>query len=223
MAQPTSVKRTLIDKANTTVVAATAGACFVVIFCLVASWTLFSQFNYQNRVIGKKNVAIKQLKEDKKALDTLKDAYDAFVNSSQNIIGGNPLGSGPQDGDNAKIVLDALPSKYDFPALTTSMEKILTSQNVSIDTLTGTDDTVNQATNETSSAPAPIAMPFTASASGSYDQIHNVLIALDRSIRPVKIGKLTISGGQDKVTLNIDAETYFQPAKVFKANKEVVK
>lgn len=223
MAQPTSVKRTLIDKANTTVVAATAGACFVVIFCLVASWTLFSQFNYQNRVIGKKNVAIKQLKDDKKALATLKDSYDAFVNSSQNIINGNPLGSGPQDGDNAKIVLDALPSKYDFPALTTSMEKILISQNVSIDTLTGTDDTVNQAANETSSTPEPIAMPFTASASGSYDQIHNVLIALDRSIRPVKIGKLTISGGQDKISLNIDAETYFQPAKVFRATKEVVK
>jgi hypothetical protein len=223
MAQPTSVKRTLIDKANTTVVAATAGACFVVIFSLVASWTLFSQFNYQNRIIGKKNEAIKQLEVDKEALVKLKDAYGAFVNTSQNIIGGNPLGAGPQDGDNAKIVLDALPSKYDYPALTSSMEMILAGQNVSIETLTGTDDLLNQESNDLSSQPQEVAMPFTASVSGSYDQLHGVLDALERSIRPIKIGKLIISGGQDKLTLNIEAETYYQPAKEFRATKQVVK
>ncbi len=223
MAQPSSVKRSLIDKANTTIVAVTAGACFVVVFSLVASATLFSQFNYQNRIIGAKNKAIKQLKDDKAATDNLKVSYDSFVNSSQNILGGNPTGTGPQDGDNAKIILDALPSKYDFPALTTSLEKILTSQSVEIQTITGTDDALNQSDNQTSSNPTPQTMPFKISVDGNYDSLHNVLLALERSIRPIQITTLDISGDQTKLTLNIDAQTYYQPAKDLNITMQVVK
>src|SRR5665647_600550 len=119
MAQIRSVKQNLINKANTTIVAVTAGACFVVVFCIVSSVQLMGQLTYQNRVIGAKKGALSTLKEDLAATDSLTNSYQAFINTSKNAIGGDPNGQGPQDGNNAKIVIDALPSRYDFPALGT--------------------------------------------------------------------------------------------------------
>src|SRR3982751_3574674 len=95
-------KRALITKANSRMVAATASAAFVLIFCLVASKALWSQASYQNRIISAKKDAVKQLKADLNARDTLVDSYKTFVGTSQNVLGGNPTGTGDKDGNNAK-------------------------------------------------------------------------------------------------------------------------
>jgi hypothetical protein len=125
MAQARSIKQNLINKANTTIVAVTAGACFVIIFSLVGSAQLISQLSYQNKIISHKKDALKTLKDDISATADLTTSYNAFINTSQNVLGGDPNGTGPQDGNNAKIVLDSLPGTYDFPALATSIESIL--------------------------------------------------------------------------------------------------
>src|SRR5882762_6204910 len=135
MAKTASTKRALIDKANSQVVIVTSIAAFILVFSMVATKTLISQATYQNRVIGAKKTAVKQLKADIKATDTLKSSYKAFVSTAQNAIGGNPDGTGQQDGNNTKIVLDALPSSYDFPALATSLDKLLTGQGVTINSI----------------------------------------------------------------------------------------
>ena len=101
-----STKRVLISKANSRMVITTAVAAFVVVFSLVASKQLLSQVSYQNRVISKKKQAVSQLKTDLSARDSLVNSYQAFVGTSQNVLGGNPNGSGEQDGDNARLVLD---------------------------------------------------------------------------------------------------------------------
>src|SRR6266542_3157106 len=121
-------KRALISKANSTMVLATGIAAFVFVFSAVASKTLFSQAAYQNKVISQKKEALSTLKSDISAIGTLKSSYKSFVETPRNVLGGNPTGTGDQDGDNAKIVLDAMPSKYDFPALTASVEKLITAQ-----------------------------------------------------------------------------------------------
>jgi hypothetical protein len=114
-------KRALISKANSTMVIATGIAAFVFVFSAVASKALFSQASYQNRVITQKKKALSTLNGDISAVSTLKSSYKSFIGTPRNVLGGNPTGTGDQDGDNAKIVLDALPSKYDFPALATSV------------------------------------------------------------------------------------------------------
>ena len=114
-----SEKRLLINQANSRIVAVTTAASFIVVFCLVASYTLVGELAYQNRVLGKKKAALSQLKTDINSVQTLETSYTAFVQTPQNVLGGNTHGQGGMDGDNAKIVLDALPSKYDFPALAT--------------------------------------------------------------------------------------------------------
>src|SRR6478672_9562147 len=96
-----STKRSLITKANSTMVITTGVAAFLVVFCLVASKTLLSQANYQNKVIDKKKDAVTQLKANISARDSLVSSYKSFVNTPQNVLGGNPDGTGEQDGDNA--------------------------------------------------------------------------------------------------------------------------
>lgn len=224
MAQGTpSVKQLMINKANGMIVAVTSVAAFVVIFCLVASFTLFGQLNYQNRVIGKKKEAYKQLQADLTNINSLIDSYSAFASAPQNILGGNPQGDGPQSGDNGKIVLDSLPSKYDFPALATSLEKLLSGQNVQIQGITGTDDELAQSAG-TSSSPTPVEMPFEITVQGDYASIKGVIEAFQRSIRPIKVTSLEVNASSDNaLTLTIDATTYYQPEKTLSITQEVVK
>ncbi|HSX07992.1 MAG TPA: hypothetical protein VLG11_03815 [Candidatus Saccharimonadales bacterium] len=216
-------KRTLISKANRRIVASTAIAAFVVIFALIASKSLLSQAGYQNRVISGKKKAVAQLKADLSARDSLVGSYKAFVGTPQNIIGGNPQGTGQQDGDNAKITLDALPSKYDWPALASSLEKLITNQGLQILSITGTDDEIAQSANQSSSNPAPVPMPFQVQVSGSYQSVQNLIGVFDRSIRPFQIQTIEYTGTDSSMTATISAQTYYQPEKNLNIKTQVVK
>lgn len=224
MAQATpSLKQLMINKANTTIVAVTSVACFVAVFSLVASYALIGQLAYQGRVIDKKKTALKTLKADIEAVDTLKSSYLSFISTSQNVIGGSPTGGGDQDGDNAKIILDALPSKYDFPALTASVEKIVTSQGATIEAFNGVDDEVTQSAQSTSASPQVVEMPFEVTVKGPYPAIQNVLSAMQRSIRPIHVQSLTFTAQETEVSVLIKAKSYYQPSKVLEIRNEVVK
>lgn len=223
MAKNSLTKRVLIDQANSRVVIITGVAAFIVVFSLVAVKALVSQANYQNHVISAKRAAVTQLKTDISASAQLKTSYRAFIGTTQNVLGGNPSGNGAQDGNNAQIVLDALPSSYDFPALAASLEKILSNQNLAINSITGTDDEVAQSSNSSSGTPTPVAMPFQVSVSGDYQSIQNLIGQFEHSIRPFQIQTLSISGDQSKLTVNIGAQTFYQPAKTLTIGKKVVK
>ena len=217
-----SEKRQLINKANGRIVAVTSAASFVVIFCLVGSYTLMGQLAYQNRVIGAKKEALSQLNQDIATTKELVKQYQAFVSGPVNVLGGSPSGVNGQDGDNAKIVLDALPSKYDFPALVTSLEKILKGQGVQIESIGGTDDEIAQGSSS-SSNPQPVPVPFQFSVAGDYGKIKKVVSSLEKSIRPIQIQTMQLAGSEQKMTLTINAQTYYQPEKNLNIRTEVVK
>jgi Tfp pilus assembly protein PilO len=219
-----SIKQLMINKANGTIVLVTSIAAFVVIFCLVASFTLIGQLSYQNRVIGKKKVALAQLQKDITNVESLQNSYQGFADAPQNILGGNPQGTGPLDGQNAKIVLDALPSKYDFPALATSLETLLSKQGVEIQSITGTDDELTQSAASTSSAPKPIEMPFEVTAAGDYNTVRGLIDTFQRSIRPVQVQTLELAAGSEGgLSITVDAKTYYQPEKTLSIRTETVK
>jgi hypothetical protein len=202
-------------------VVVTSIACFVVVFGLVASASLVNQLSYQNRVKSADNVALSRLKNDIRATQSLEKAYNTFTGGSTNIIGGNPAGSGPQDGTNVKIILDALPSAYDYPAMATSLENILTSQGVQIQSITGTDQAASQ-TNQSSASPSPQPMPFQVAVSGNYTAIQNVVNAFEHSIRPFQIQTMELSGDQTQLNLTIAAQTYWQPAQNLNISTEII-
>lgn len=222
MAKPiTSLKRLQINKANTMMVATIAASAFVVVFSLIAARSLWVKRGFQARLIDEKEVAVKQLEQNLDTVDELVVAYTAFVETPDNVIGGNPSGSGDKDGDNAKIVLDALPSKYDFPALATSLEKILKTRNYTINSITGTDDEIAQGGQTTSST--PIEMPFELSATGTITSARDLLRLFERSIRPIKIDVVDISGSNSELQVSITAKTYYQPEKTVNVQKKVIK
>lgn len=220
MSNQVSLKRIQISKANTMMVVAIAASAFIVVFSLIAARSLWVKRGFQSRLINEKEVAVNQLEQNLATVDELVVAYKTFVDTPDNVIGGNPTGTGERDGDNAKIVLDALPSKYDFPALATSLEKILGTK-YKIGSISGTDDEIAQATTEAGST--PIDMPFELSATGNYKSIQELLSIFERSIRPIKISSLEVSGTNTELQVSVTAKTYYQPEKTLNIQKKVIK
>lgn len=222
MVQRISVKQLQIDKSNTTTVLVMAAASFMVIFSLVASRALLNQRSYQGRVITAKKEALDQLKSNNEAAVKLVDSYKTFVGAQTNIIDGTLDGTSDRDGDNAKIVLDALPSKYDFPALAASLEKILADKNYPVNNMTGIDDELTQsaATNVTTQ---PVEIPFEVGVSGNFDTIQGLLDIFQRSIRPIKVNQLKFAADNNDLKLSVTALTYYQPEKIIRHVTEVIK
>ncbi len=223
MIKPGSTKHTLIDKANNMMVVVIAVGSFITVFSLVASKALLSQQAYQSRVTAQKEKAVKQLKSNINAVNNLQTAYKAFVETPDNLLGGNPKGQGDKDGDNAKLILDALPSKYDFPALATSLEKILTGENFKIQSIGGTDEEIQQGGNTASPNPQPVTMPFQVSFTGSYASMGFLLATLEKSIRPIQVQTLDLSGQNGNMQAAISGQTYYQPAKNLSITTKVIK
>lgn len=218
-----SLKQVQINKANVRMLVAISVAVFIVVFCAVATKSLVSRQMYQSRVIESREKARDQLAANIDSAQELSRSYGNFVKLVPNVIGGSPAGTGERDGDNAKIVLDALPSAYDFPALTSSIEKLAQNQLLSIESITGTDDEINQK-GQTASIPSPVEMPFSVTVNGSYQGINNLILEFEKSIRPFKIGKFVFTGTEGgEVSLTVDGKSYYQPAKNLEVKKEVVK
>jgi hypothetical protein len=219
-----SAKRLQIDKASSMVTMAIAGAVFILIFSLISSKALLDKRAYQARVIAKKEVAVKQLDDNIAAVSALENSYAEFVGRSENIIGGIKDGQGDRDGDNAKITLDALPSKYDFPALTTSLEKLIDENNTQIISIAGSDAELEQAETAGEGAPTPYPMTFSVEVAGAYDPMYNLLQIFERSIRPIQFQEIEFTADTaGRVQLKIDANTYYMPEKTLNIQTEVVK
>ncbi len=222
MAKVTSFKRLQISKANTVMVATIAGAAFITVFSLVAARALWSTRGYQQRVINEKEATVAQLEANIAAVDDLVVSYKTFVEAPKNMMGGSSTGSGPRDGDNAKITLDSLPSKYDFPALATSLQKILEDRNYKVDNISGIDDEIAQSTEVASSA-QPVEMLFEMGGTNDFSAASGLLTTLERSIRPITVLKVGLSGEDGNLSVAISAKSYYQPEKPLNVNKKVVK
>ena len=218
-----SVKRMAIDKANASLIIIITITIFVVVFSVVSSKALYTQMKYQSKVIGKKETTLKQIESNKKEVEKLNLAYKEFSSEVTNAIGGNPSGAGDRDGENARIILDALPSKYDYPALITSLNKLAQTGGFQLSAIAGIDDEINQVTNNESSTPQPIEVPFSLEASIAPTDGIKFLQLFERSIRPVQITNVSIEGKESSIKISLQAKTYFQPEKKLNITEEPVK
>ncbi len=111
---------------------------------------------------------------------------------------------------NSRVVLNALPNKYDFPAIATSIEKIASDGGYKLVRFSG-EDSVDAVTD--SKNPEPVEVPFTVEIEGSYDTVKKFANDLQRSIRPFVVTGLDITGSQKNVRAVFSVSTYYQPAK----------
>lgn len=217
-----SIKRALIDKNNSRLVLIVSAAVFVVVFSLVATKALVNQIVYQTNTISRKKDAANMLKKNLETVKNLQPSYTSFVNTTTNVIGGNSFGAGPKDGNNAKIILSALPSIYDYPGMTTNLETIINDKGVVLSSITGIDDEITQSAYNGDSEPKPVEMPFQFTVSSDYQHVRDVIDALEKSIRPMEIRELSIMGTQGKLSLDVGAVTYYQQGRTLDLKEKVV-
>lgn len=216
-----SQKGKQIDKATTLMIAAVAAASFIAIFSFVATRALLNKKAFQSRVITAKEKARDQLKENIVAVESLKDKYFDFSASNPNMLDGNPIGTGDRDGDNAKIILDALPSKYDFPGMVTGLEKLV-SPYQSVTILATTDDEIIHSKDSTSTI-KPVEITISTSIIADLEKNLEFLQTLDRSIRPIHLFTMTLNTVGSNITLEVTGKTYYQPATVYTIGSEEIK
>ena len=214
MPENTSVKRVLIDKANRSMYVAITIASVLLMFTLVSMRSLYKVSVHRQNVIKEKKLASDTLAKNDIEVGKLITAFKSFEETPESLMGTAEK--------NSKIVLDALPPEYDFPALATSLEKILTDGGYNITSINGIDNEVGEADDDTSD-PQPIEVPFTIGVSGPYDKIKNLPADLERSIRPIHILSIDLSGSASDAVLTLTAKTYYQPAKNLDSRSKEVK
>lgn len=189
-----------------------ASAVFFCVFGLFATKSLVSKGLYQRRALHTERQIADTLKNNYTAAKNLRTQYDVFLQQNPNVIGGNSNGNGPSDGDNPRIVLDALPSKYDVPALGSSLEKILSGRGVTFNSLTVSDD---PSSNSDQPQSQPQSKPITFSFEGTtnYSSAMKLMQDFERSIRPFDLNTLEIDGTDKAMKLTVGMTTYFEPAK----------
>ena len=109
----------------------------------------------------------------------------------------------------SREVLDALPSRYDLQALNTSIEKLVLQNGLQRQTIGGQDRSLQESGAQSSTE--PVAIDFNISVTGSYQEIQDLIVTFERSIRPIQLKKMTISGEGSSMQANLDLVTYYQP------------
>ncbi len=214
MASKVSIKHLMIDKSQTNILIIIAAAIALSIFGLFATKALVAKGLYQRRVLNERHVVIEQLKKNFDSSTALFNQYIVFVEQVPNIIGGSREGDSrdSNDGNNSRIVLNALPSTYDAPALATSIEKILDGSNVVINSIQVTDDPISFS-DEPQADPKSKALDLTFEGDTNFKGAERLLKDFERSIRPFDIKKLEITGTDNNLTVVANVTTYYQPAK----------
>jgi len=228
-----SSKHINIQKDNTVIFAAIGLAVFIVVFGLIAGRALLSQVSYNQRVIGEKKTALQLAQDNTKNAEDLEQSFISFAGESINIISGDPKGDGPLGGTNPKIILDALPSVYDYPALSSSIEKILLDNGYQIERIGGSEDEALSAANTGNGNPNSIAsavatdttlieIPYPIDITSSVEGTQRLLNVFERSIRPFYVESISLTGSDQSLNAKINMKTFYQPGIQFQAGSKVV-
>lgn len=222
-------KRQQIENAGRSMFIWVAIASVAVSICIVTAQFLFQKWTYSNHVLNAKYKAADQLKKNITNAKQLQDAVNALVsNDDLASVKTN------QDDSNTQSVLDALPSTFDATAWATSLQKaILSHSGVAIEGInvpsdqeqssTTTGAANSNAASSSATDPTPKEIKFDVTVSGSYDKIRNLMIDLERTIRPIKVTAITLDGDDAAMTATIGGVTYYQPSKSANVKQEVIK
>ena len=226
MHMPKTGKRLHVDNENSRALVVVAIAAVIVVFCAFSVRALLAQGAYQRRVVNAKNDTVKQLQDNIKAAESLSQQYSVFEAANPNVIGGKsdvPDNATPPDGKNSRIVLDALPTQYDFPALISSLSKLLGMNGISSPSVGGTDQGSGLSSQPTANPQPQSIDQIPIGGSASYGAVQNLIKDFERSIRPYNITSLQISGNEGQMTVNLIATTHFQPTTAIVLEKKEVK
>lgn len=208
-----SKKSAQIQKASSTLFAVVVVASIVVSFSGVFINLLWSQSRFNAKVIN----------EREKVRDDLKSSLDALPKLKaelQTLESADDLLKNQGDKTNSAVVLDALPSKYDFPAVATSFAALAEKTGVKLDSFSG--DDVSKTAAASMADPKPVEIPFKISVSGNYQNVVKFIDSLEKSIRPIIVQSFNLSGDAKELELEASLSTYYQPAVDLNVKKRTI-
>lgn len=157
----------------------------VVVIAIFALRGLYGKLTLNNELLSKKRAAQTQLTDNLEALDSLKDQYASL-------------------GTKKKLILDALPTSPDFPAIVSMMENLSKNAAVALQSVTPSE---SESAEETT---GPIEYEFSATVSGGYESFKSFLKNVELSLRPLAITTMKINGTADLLTVEMTLVTYYQ-------------
>lgn len=199
-------KREKITRANSAVFIAVTIASVMVVFSVISVRFLWNQMGYNDRVIGKKVEARKQIEDNINNLAQLEQQFPELQKRKTN---------------NDKTILHALPPNYDYAALVTSMEYLAQQSGVKLSAGIGTDQSASAVGPQNVSQPKEITL--TLNVQGNYDSVVRYIDSLEKSIRPILVNSMDFSGSNEDLKAAIQAVTYYQPARTLDISKEAIR
>lgn len=207
-------KRQQIEVAGRTMFIWIAIAAVSVSLCVATGQFLFTKWVHNNKVIAAKNEASGTLSANLSSISGLTQEVDALV-ANQALAS---VKSNASD-VNTKSVLDALPTTYDPAALGTSLQQVILSKSgVAIENIVVPQDI--EGSGQTASTPQE--MQFNFVISGEYSQVQKAILDVERTIRPIKITSMNLTGTDADLRASVEAVTYYQPAKTVTVGEEIV-
>jgi len=221
-------KRQQISKANQTMFLAIAGASVVVGFSLVLMLFLVQRIWFGEKVIAEKNHTVAVLQKNLDSVNALKDNI-RVLNTNEDLKsillkdGDSPLQS----------VLDALPASANSTAMASSLQvKLLsnvsgiTIESLKVDPVVGVETSSDGSGSIDSSDPSSHSIGFSFSvstAAGNSDALRQVLMQIEKSIRPFNITNLSVESQGSRLVMTATGVGYYDPAQVVQLTDKVVK
>lgn len=183
---------------NTLVVTMMLIAVVMLVVGFIVSRAIFKTISFNNRVISEKRQVESKLKTNVKNLGTIMGNYEVFE----------------ETGAGSDVVLKALPTEVDIPALLTRLEFMFNSSGVSFGgfSIEGAENVLAGGETELSSE-TPLEATVTISISGPYANIKQALSNIENEIAPYKVKTLGISGNDREASAQITFVMNFLGAK----------
>ena len=177
---------------------------------------------YNEKVLFAKNETLNILRDNNEAVPELENAVRVLdTNDALASIKANPTDQ------NIQVILDALPADANSLALGASLQSKLlkdigglklTSLQVTpvagIESLDESAEVVAEEPVEGEETLAGSEINFQFSVTGSQDELKQVLVNLQRSLRLIDVRTLTIASGDDSgLTLTVEGRAFYVPAK----------
>lgn len=212
-------KRQQIASANKLIFLWVIGAAVAISICGVAVQFLFRQAVFNQKVISEKAKTQTVLAHNITNAKELKTKV-------QNLLADTNLAKVKASPDDTalKVVLDALPTSDDKSALASSLQQqILPKSGSSLTALT----TISQSSDVTQLPTTPSGgaqlATFDFGTTGNYDQVKNMLLDLERTIRPMNVTTLSLQGTDNSLTTTVQGVTYYLPERTVELGKKTIK
>lgn len=221
-------KRQQIAKANRTMFMWVAAVSVVVGFAAVGSVFLVQKIAFNQKVINEKNKTVTILTNNNKVVADLEDSVRLLdTNEGLNSV------KAKSDDKALQVVLDALPADANSLALGSSLQDKLiaginglTLESLNVDPVAGVEvssaQNVQQAA-ATTTGDTTNKITFRLVVSGDANALKQLLDRFEHSIRAIDVTNLSLEQTSGKLTMTIEANAFYEPARVIELKDKVVK